>query len=430
MKKLIMLVPRHYGFDTQHNTSIILDSVLPLLRQEFDVEIIWFVFMPERMKNKSNNSQFNFVEIHDFQNAVDVLKKAKPDIVFDSEFPSLIDIAFDKAAKSLNIPVISRVSSADPERNTKFQFFTSFLPLFFHNSLPYEENSKKQFARRGRFFLFKYLFLIRSLRASNFSLLKTIEYFFRTLKWHISITTPFLDVRFANTLHFLENENLVNDMIEKGFSKSSLVVTGNPIYDHAFQKYSKLENTAKIENKIRILFVPMQLYEGGIWTKKQRDHTIIEIIKQISKNKSLFSVIVKLHPTSQRLDEYQSLIHSIDNSIPIYQKGIISDYLDDVDVVVSYGTLYSSLLFSLIAHKPLIICNFFGFKPITKINTNVAWKCTSPTDLVKIINGSLLSYSTNYDKIETYLKDIMYKTDGFAAQRLCNAISNLINRNK
>lgn len=430
MQKLRILVPRHYGFNAQHNTSIIIDAVLPLLRQEFDVEIIWFVFMPERIKHTLPHSDFEFVDIHDFKNAVDVLEKVKPDLVFDNEFPSLIDIALDKAAKSLKIPVVTRISSADPERNTKFQFFTSFLPIFFHNSLPYEENSKKQFLRRGRFFLFKYRFLIYTLRAAKFSVLETIEYFFRTLKWHITITTPFIDIKFANTLHFLESEDLVEIMIKKGFSKSSLVVTGNPIYDKAFQKFSNVDYDLESENKIRILFVPMQLFEGGIWTKKQRDFTIVETIKQISNNKTSFSLIVKLHPTSQRLEEYQTLIHRIDPSIPIFQKGTILDYLDNVDVVVSFGTLYSSLLIPLIAHKPLIICNFVGFEPITPINSDVAWECTTPSDLAKIINESFSLRSTNIDKIDDYLEKIMYKIDGFASQRLCDAITNLVKKNK
>jgi len=427
MQELRILVARHYGLKAKHGTSIILDNLLPILNTRFKVKIIWFFFMPERV-NFSSISQPNFemVDIHDFNNAVEVMKKIKPSLVFDNEFPSLMDLSLDIAAKYLNIPVASIVPSADPERNTKFQFFTSFLPTFFHSSMPFEERPKKQFMRRGRFFLYKYWFLFKTLKAARMCIFKIIEYLFRTLKWHISITTPFIDSRFANTLQFLESESLVDIMIKKGFSRSSLVVTGNPIYDGAFKKYKNYKPVPRKNNKTRILFVPMQLYEGGIWTKKQRDHTIKQVIKNISENKNKFSLIVKLHPSSQSYEEYKSLIHDIDPTIPIYQKGMIVDYLDDVDLVMSFGTIYSSLLFPLIAHKPLVICNFFDFKPITPINKDVVWECTKSSELAKIVNQAFSSQSTKMGKIDNYLKKIMYRTDGRASERLCEAITNLI----
>lgn len=426
MKKLRILIGRHFGFEAKNNASMLLDNLLPILQKTFEVSIIWFLYMPEKQKLVPPHEYERTVDIHDFNNAVELLKEVKPNLVFDNDFPSLMDFALDSAAKHLNIPVVTKIISSDQEKTTTKQFFTSFLPMFFQNSLPFEQNEKKQFLRRGRFFLYKYWFYLKTLKAINYNLLKIIKYFFIVLKWHTSSEIPYLDPRFQNKLQFLESEQMLKPMIGKGFDPSTLVVTGNPLYDGAFKKFRKLENKPSSTNKIRILFPPIQLYEGGIWTKKQRNFTIKEIIKNICTHKDKFSLIIKLHPSSQVYKDYESIIHEIDPDIPIYQKGTIENFLGDIDVVVSFGAIYSSLLFSLIAKKPLILCNFINYTPETPIDDKAAWECTRPPELPKIIENAYSNRFQNQKKVDEYLKKIMYKTDGFASERLCEAISRLL----
>ena len=371
------------------------------------------------------NDEIEIMDIHDFDNAVEVVKKAKPDLVFANEFPSLMDLALDAAAKFHKIPVVTKVYATDSFKISKKQFFTSFLPLFFQSSMPFEQDHKKKFMRRGRFFLFKYLFLIKTLKAIGMNLLKIMNFIFITLKWHISYETPYLDSRFASTLHYLESEILIERMIKAGYPQSSLVVTGNPMYDEIFKKYLNLQPNFNPSEKIRILFTPIQYYEGGLWTKKERDETIKEIVKNISKHFDEFSLVVKLHPSSQVYSDYEKLIHEVNSSIPIYQKGIIMDYLDNFDVVVSFAPLTSASIYPLILHKPLVLCNFFDFKYNNKIEEGVAWECKKPNELIEIIKHALLLNSENRKKIDEYLEKILYKTDGCASQRLADAIVKL-----
>ena len=219
-------------------------------------------------------------------------------------------------------------------------------------------------------------------------------------------------------------------MIEKGYSPSKLVVTGNPIYDKSFKKINKFNTENKKSEKIRILFVPIQLYEGGIWTKQQRDSTIKKIVREISQNKNEFVLKVKLHPSSQIFEEYESLIHGIDDSIEIFQKGSLEEYLEEVDVVISFGAIYSSLLFPLIAKKPLIICNYFNYNPVLPINDNVVITCKNPEQLSNTIKEAYQNNDSKQIEIEKYLKSRVYKTDGCASERLCDAITKLIDRDK
>lgn len=427
-KNLRIFIGRHYDLDTKNNTHLIIDNLLPILNQKYSVSLIWFFSMSEKQKINSTNSE-TFLDIRDYDNAVDVLKEIKPDLIFDNDFPSLMDFAIDIAAKHLDIPVVSKIISTDREKTNLKQFFFSFIPMFFHSTLPSEKTGKKKFMKRGRSFSYRYWFLLKTLKASNFSILKILQYFFIILKWHFSAEIPYLNPRFQNKLQFLENENMLKLMIKKGYDSSTLFVTGNPIYDNAFLKFRN--NNKKINcnsEKIRILFAPIQLYEGGIWTKKQRDITIKQIITQLSTKNEKFSIIVKLHPSSQIYSEYQSLIHEINPEILIYQKGSIEDYLENVDVVVSFGTIYSSLIFALIAKKPLILCNFINFNPETPIEHLAAWECTNPSELLEIIEKASENNTQHQEDVDNYLKKLMYKTDGKSSERLVRAIRTVIGK--
>lgn len=422
---LRILAARHFGFDKKNCTTMTIDNILPILEKKFKVKVIWFFYLPEKNQYTKIDSNLEVEDVHDYNNAVELLKKTKPDIILDNDYPSLMDLAIDVAARHLKIPVITRMIVTDRDVINKKQLFTSFLPMFFHQTMPFETSEKKQFMRRGRFFIFKYYFLFKTLRATKMNFLKIIKYLFIVLNWHISYHIPYIDLRFSNTLHFLENEELKNEMLQKGFPISKLLVTGNPIYDQAFKKYSNF-NANPIENKkIRVLFAPIQYYEGGLWTKKERDLTVKHIIKKISSKKD-FSLIVKLHPSSESLDEYESLIHSVNESVKIFQKGVITDYFDDIDVVVSYAPVISSLIFALIANKPLILCNFFNFKYQNLLEEDVAWECKDPEKLINLIYQALSNFPKNKNKVENYLKKIMYKTDGKASERLCQAIEMLV----
>ena len=427
MKTLRILIGRHYGFNSIHYTSMVLDNLLPILKTKFNVKIIWFFYMPEKIDEKIiNDPNVEILDIHDFNNCVEVIKKSKPDLVIENEFPSLIDIALNTAAKYFKIPVIIKILAIDSAKLSKKRILTSFIPTFFHSKMPFELSEKKQFMRRGRFFLYKYKFLLKTLNALHLNFLTILKYFFLTFKWHLFYHAPYLDSRFAGDLHYLESEKFLDIMIRKGYSKESIVVTGSPVYDNIFKKYKNVETVQNKELKTRILFAPIQYYEGGLWTKKERDDTIKSIIKQLSKHKDEFSLVVKLHPSSQLYSDYEKIIHEEDPSIPIFQKGVLADFLDTTDLIISFSPIGGSLIFPLIAHKPVVLCNFFNFKYANPIEKDVAWECINPENLIETIRTA--KTANNSRIIDNYLNKIMYKTDGCSSERLCNAIESLVKK--
>lgn len=426
MEEIKILVARHFGFESNHVTNMTIESILPHLKKKYNVKIIWFFFFPEKTNATTNNLDYEIQDIHNYSDGIDAIGKIKPDIVFDNEFPALIDLALDIGAKYHKIPVVTRMISTDDYKMDKKQMLTKFLPLLFQNTMPYEEKQKTQFFRRGRFFFYKYKFLIKTLFKSNRGVLENLDYIISTIKWHISYEMPLINPKFENDLHYLENEKLREKMLEAGFSPKSLIVTGNPVYDKNFQKFKNKSNNLD-KKKFNVLFAPIQHYESGIWSKKEIELTITKIIEIFKENKDGFELIVKLHPSSQRYEFYENIIHKIDREIKIIQKGTIEDYLENSDIVISFPPLISSLIFPLISSKPLILCDFIQFQPQFIPEKNVAWLCSDPTLLIHTIKKSIKEHRP--DIIKKYLESIMYKTDGESGKRLAEAIIKLFESN-
>ena len=90
--------------------QIILNELIPILKKNIEVKIFWFIYMPEKNNQiTSNNIDEVILDIHDFKNAVDVIQKIKPDIIYSSPTNNLPDYALNLAAKYLKIPTIGEI---------------------------------------------------------------------------------------------------------------------------------------------------------------------------------------------------------------------------------------------------------------------------------------------------------------------------------
>jgi hypothetical protein len=412
----------------KNGITMFIESVLPELRKKSKVHIIWLVYQPERQKlflEKIKDETIIFIQ--DYKNGIDVLKKEKPDIVFASATWSFIDYALSSSAKFLNIPVFSMFWSDwyYGSAVTKTTRMKLLLARFFERSIPTDtDQNQKQFMRRGRFYIYKFLFLFKTHRVMNMSELNMLKLlFFMIIQ---ILTDPPFNPRFSNTKHFLEDGDLKKSLLQVGFNDSSLIVTGNPLFDAAFQKSQNKDMIIKKMDDciIRVLFAPSALYEHGLWTKNQKDFAVKQTISALAEKKNKVTVIVKLHPSSSLLSEYQPIINSIDDSISVYQNGDIQQFLDNVDVSISFQSSTAEI-YSMIAKKPVVICNFFGSKIDKFVENGIALECTNPSDLVKIIYQSMSdkSYEKNREK---FIQKFMYRGDGLAAERISNEIINLL----
>ena len=408
-------------------TTLILENLLPVIKSRVNLQVIWFVYSPDKLNlEKTNDPTEKIIDIHDYKNVIEVIKKEKPDMIYSAASWDPISYSFSLAGKLFNIPVFDFTVGTFTERSQS-DLVKSYVTRFFENSTPTDTSPKKQFMRRGRFFIYKYLFLLKTQQALKVGTRKIINDFFLLLKLYLSNYKPIFDSKFANTVHFLDNEKTAKIFLDGGFEPSSLVVTGNPMYDKLYDRVSKVSPSSN-DGKIRVLFAPSTLYEHGYWTRQQRDFAVTEIVKKIVENKDEISLTVKIHPSTSILSQYQELVHSIDPSIPVHQTGDIQEFLFASDVLVSFQSSTVEQ-YALLVKKPLVLCNFFKSIDDEFVNLGLAEKCTEPDSLIKTIRQVISSNPATEQKREDYIKEFLYKFDGQCAKRICDKIMTLLEGN-
>jgi len=415
--------------DDKSFIPLFFDNLLSVLKNKIDVEMIWLIYKSEKLDIPLPIfPDAKILDIHNYKNALEVLQQEKPDMVFASASWDLMDYAISSAAKFLGIPVVTQFMIESFFEQSATQKITSYTKRFFENSTPSDvSTSKKKFMKRGRFFIYKYFFLLKTHFSINHSMFQTLKIFFIILKKILSDYKSIYDSRFANTIHWLQSESLVKPLIEAGFEKSSLIVTGNPMFDGAFQQVNDWQIVSNKKNKIRILLAPSTLYEHGIWTRQQRDQSIQEICKIILKNQNEFCLKIKIHPSSANFLEYQKIIDKIDKNIEIIQDGDILELLYESDIVITFGYTFVST-YSVISKKPLVICNFFEDLDDDFIKKQIAFECKKPFSLIDVIHQAISKNDEYEKKCDDYIKNYFFKPDGKAGERISNSILELIKK--
>jgi hypothetical protein len=424
MKKITILIPTHVLPTSKTVVTIFFDNFLSVLKTEFNVKLIWLVYTPNKLKidqNFSNNEEI--LDIHDFSNAFELIEKTKPDLVYASPDWSFIDYAISSASNHFDIPVFFMVHAKDYSVINKelFQNIKTNFTRFFENSISSNtEKNNKKIALRGRFFLSKYFFLLKTKIALRESIIST---FFNLWFYVLSGNN---NSKFApKTIQFLENEQLISPLIDLGFSKSNLIVTGNPMYDRFFKN---LKKSSEVNNPKKILFAPSTLYEHGFCSLKERNYSIQQIVKKINENSDKFELLVKIHPSTSSISEYETLIHEINPKISIFQKGGIEDYLDDIDIVISSQTSTAEI-YALLAHKKIVICNFFNSEIDLLVKEGIAISCKTPEMILPSLSHSIKL--NTYDAARNnFIKKFMYKLDGNSSKRILDNLIIILKNNK
>ena len=114
---------------------------------------------------------------------------------------------------------------------------------------------------------------------------KIFEEFFKLLRVYFPIRRFVRwGTKFPDTFCFIVNEKAIESLVNIGFKRKNLILTGNPTYDLPFQKLQKFKPTPKKDHKIRVLFLTVNLQgQGGRWTKSLRDSMIKKLVTKISK---------------------------------------------------------------------------------------------------------------------------------------------------
>jgi hypothetical protein len=407
--------------------SIFFENFLEEIRKYRDVEINWLVYLPIKIHENKKKDE-SILDIHNFDDAVEVLRERKPDLVFTHAGVGHITLALLTAAKFLKIPTVCGMQNAlNPVKISQTNLIKSYLSGFFANSIPADPENKILFVR-GRFFFYKWIFLIKTQRKTNISYIKIIKKFFELLKIYLTQTKFKIVPKYAGTLNWIQSKNLEKSLLKSGFEKSSLHVIGDPTYDKIFKKIDLIKNKQK--NKKSILFITSPHVEHGLITKQQRKKLVLDIVKNIVAHEEEFDLKIKIHPSSENIIEYQALLKNEGYDIPIFQKGEIMDFIEDADIIISFSIATTANMFALIAKKPIVIYDYFGIESGEFFSRKLVYKCTKSSEIIPAIFNTASKNLSKTENSQKFLEEFFYKLDGNASKRLTDKILQLIENDK
>lgn len=174
-----------YSFPNEKNlVSLNLDNIFKTLQKYVNLQILCLIYRPEKLVSSlTNYSNITILDIHNYHNALDLIKKEKPDIIFGGgNSTAFVSNALCVAGRHLKIPVVNVISIPFRRiRNVKEIGYA--LSRFFDDSVPTDLNKTKQkFMKRGGFFIYRMNFLLKTLReigSSRLDILKTIIFIFK-----------------------------------------------------------------------------------------------------------------------------------------------------------------------------------------------------------------------------------------------------------
>lgn len=418
--KILVVYPSFY--QEASNTSEVFKNLIPILKKKVRTKIVWVNYQPEKIKKFPNDNTVINLDLRNYNDAIELLRKEKPDFVYVNPNGSFIDISLICASHSLDIPTVcvmyyySGVGLKDSTR--RFSLFSSYLKRFLSATVPSESKKNKTFLRSGKFILYKFQFLLKTIKKTDYRFLQKVSLILLILQNTFSPSKK-IDRRLLISLFLVQNKTIEKYWLSNGVNSNSVKLTGNPMYD---QIYNSLKNKRirPRQEKIQILLLPIAL-EDTIWTKENATKILSDIITTVTSKNDKFSLTVKFHPT-YTMFEYENLIHSINPEVKVYKKGHVTDYFNDIDVVIIYTSFSTAAMYALLENIPIILYNPSELKNDPFLKEGLALECKGTSTLLKKIETSLNFNIANQKKIEEYIKSYLYSFDGKSSERVCQAL--------
>ena len=425
---LKILVPTTVTPNLRNSLIDYVNLISKELIQKTDVEILWFVYMNSKINSNDNTHIF---DIHSFQNGLEFLNYSKPDLILVNDYmQEPIHQSLIIAAKFLKIPIVAfylyNISEDFAMTDTRnyFQKLLIKIKRTIRLSLMSKNigETEKRLFSRVRFFLYKRTFLKKTIESIGKENMKII--YDNSCKNQTNWINTLAD------LHILSNDSWVESLKIIGISEHKIVVTGNPILDPLF-KLPKQDFKRKNKSKIFVLILTDSLYEHGLWSKNERDLVLTSLLKTLNSHSEI-SFALKIHPSSENLSYYRSLIDTLQINTHIYQQEILFDLIRDFDIILTYG--YSTAHTQITsAEKKMILYDvnlpFCRMKLIDAgINSGFVKVCSNIKDLIKIID-ELQKHNVLID--EEFIKarnDLTFQFDGKSSERICNELLNLLEK--
>lgn len=415
-KLRIMIIDRK---ERKYVKSQVKNNIIDALRQKVKVEDVWIlVDTGRRLDFKTEPLKFNYKFFEDYQtdNIAEIYELEKPDIILiDNDYDWFLR-SFVITANSMKIPIV-----------------LTFLTAMFDDYLQKRDIGmlKGKIAilkNRTRYILKKFLFMLKTYRNTGTGRMKILKIIIREIRFALfyydQIGRGGCDLIIAvgnSTKRIFENKGI----------KTRIAVTGHPQFDELLKKAEMLKATTNIKTQKKIVLMTTALIEHGLATKNQWETLMKGILDVINNDFTDAEFVIKIHPATERISNYSSLLKKLNYNNKIIQTTPLEDVIFDADLVISFG--YSGGTWeTLLLKKPMIIANFtdYSIDMMPFVKNNIVKQVKTKEALKEEIHKCLTNKDSIQQNIQDFVTDHLYKIDGRSGNRVADAIIQLKNEFK
>jgi len=430
-----ILIPSSVLPSQKNKLVIYVHNLKDSLKRKTNIELVWLVCQPDKISNSKYDND-SIIDIHNFNDAVKALNDIKPDCVLaNNNSREPLSYSFSLAAKFLKIPLIyyylndlAPVLGHGGYKNYR-ENLSILLKRFFANKVPTDSDDKKKFMRRGIFFIFKNIFLMKTRIRTGVNTIKAFNELLSDMSLYFLYKKPIWN-KLAD-LNLCSNQELYDFWTSIGIDRKKISMTGSPFWDKIFQQItSRKEKQKELKtDTIRILLVTGGMVEHGLWTAKQRETYLQKIFHELKKDKQI-TFAIKIHPASESVLFYKEFLKKLNLDVKIYQHENLLDTMYDYDIIISYG---SSSIHTECAYggiKMILLDVGWNYKRFALVKeaqkSGYFVECTRFEDLVKCVHelkNKEVKFSPELIKAR---EKIAYKFDGKAGERATNSILEIL----
>lgn len=379
-----------------------------------NVEIKWVLLDPEVDDSKKfEKNLINYVDFEEYNtnNIIEILKIEKPNVILIFNDYDFIVRGFIPAAKYLNIKSILFFSSIIDDETEKM------------NKLLIKNRATDIFERR-KLLLKNYQFMLKNYRNCNYSINNILKIIYKDFILSFRYFMPW--GQFGSDI-ILVSGNAWEKKLQKLRVKSTIIKTGHPAMDKIFEDVKKFKKFDKTSNELTILLMTTPMVEHNLWTEKIWEKIISDILMKCS-NLSNTKIIIKIHPTGERIEKYQKILKDLKLNLEIYQKEDLGQLVASSDIIITYG-VSSGTHYGVFLKKPVLVYNPINMTldEIPFVREKLATEVKNIDELPYYIKNASSAEKKN---IENFISKYMYKFDGLSSKRISDLILKEIINNK
>jgi UDP-N-acetylglucosamine:LPS N-acetylglucosamine transferase len=381
-----------------------------------DFKVVWVNFSKNEIFDEEIDG-INHVSFKKYKNAIELLEHYKPDVILNYTWYEFSVISVIFAARFKKIPTVT-IFNIDPQYvNTKFNFevFKKRLKKIYHKK---NNKTSSESLNAG------YNYFCKTILKTNMTILKKLKIIFSL---PLMMLTKYLPSSFwisgeINLCYLKETK----DKLQKvEFLEKTLIVVGNPDYDHIFSQFQNNNYVKKRTKYTSILICTSSMHESGYWSKKEEEKLLKKIIQELQKEN--YNVELKIHPIKSAKKEYIEFLNKNNFNLKIYQNEAISTLFEKFDLIITYGST-GIVLDAVFRKKPVILIRFSKKHPIPDYyDEKITDLCEKSTDLKNIINKSLSKEIKDFE-YSSYFEKFLGPFDGKSSERITNEILKVIKK--